>query len=54
MTIVVPHGNSPDKNAAMQGFGAELIVHGHDYQAARERAGESAPSAASRPSPLPP
>jgi threonine dehydratase len=38
VTIVVPEGNSPDKNAAMRGFGAELIVHGHDYQAAREHA----------------
>ena len=38
VTIVVPEGNSPDKNAAMRGFGAELIVHGHDYQAAREQA----------------
>jgi threonine dehydratase len=38
VTIVVPHGNSPDKNAAMRGFGAELIVHGHDFQAAREHA----------------
>ena len=36
MTIVVPHGNSPDKNAAMRGFGAELIEHGDDFQAARE------------------
>ncbi|MEO7370442.1 MAG: threonine dehydratase, partial [Ilumatobacteraceae bacterium] len=36
VTIVVPHGNSPDKNAAMRGFGAELIEHGHDFQAARE------------------
>ncbi|MEY2523685.1 MAG: threonine dehydratase, partial [Ilumatobacteraceae bacterium] len=24
VTIVVPHGNSADKNAAMRGFGAEL------------------------------
>jgi threonine dehydratase len=38
VTIVVPEGNSPDKNAAMQGFGAELITHGHDFQAAREHA----------------
>jgi threonine dehydratase len=38
VTIVVPHGNSPDKNAAMKGFGAELIEHGHDFQAAREHA----------------
>ncbi|MGA3352726.1 MAG: threonine dehydratase [Acidimicrobiales bacterium] len=38
VTIVVPEGNSPDKNAAMTGFGAELVVHGHDFQAAREHA----------------
>jgi len=38
VTIVVPDGNSPDKNAAMRAFGAELIVHGHDFQAAREHA----------------
>ena len=38
VTIVVPTGNSPDKNAAMRGFGAELIVQGHDFQAAREHA----------------
>jgi threonine dehydratase len=37
VTIVVPKGNSPDKNAAMRAFGAELIVAGHDFQAARER-----------------
>jgi threonine dehydratase len=37
VTIVVPHGNSPDKNAAMRGFGAEVLEHGHDFQAARER-----------------
>ncbi|MEP7203241.1 MAG: threonine dehydratase [Ilumatobacteraceae bacterium] len=36
VTIVVPHGNSPDKNAAMIGFGAALIEHGVDFQAARE------------------
>jgi threonine dehydratase len=39
VTIVVPERNSPDKNAAMSSFGAELIVHGHDFQAAREHAG---------------
>lgn len=38
VVIVVPEGNSPDKNAAMEGFGAELIVHGRDYQEAREYA----------------
>jgi len=36
--ILVPHGNSADKNAAMRGFGAEVIEVGHDYQAAREHA----------------
>lgn len=34
--VVVPHGNSVEKNAAMRAQGAELIVHGHDYQAALE------------------
>lgn len=38
VTIVAPFGNSPDKNAAMRAFGAELIEHGHDFQAAREHA----------------
>jgi threonine dehydratase len=38
VTIVVPNGNSPDKNAAMRRLGAELIVHGHDFQSAREHA----------------
>ena len=37
-TIVVPHGNSPGKNAAMQAFGAELIEHGRDFQEALEHA----------------
>ncbi|MGH1503591.1 MAG: threonine dehydratase [Acidimicrobiales bacterium] len=36
VTIVVPHGNSVEKNAAMRGFGAELIEHGADFQEARE------------------
>jgi len=38
VTIVAPHGNSPDKNAAMRAFGATLIEEGHDFQAAREHA----------------
>ena len=29
--IVVPHGNSREKNAAMRAWGAELIEHGHDF-----------------------
>lgn len=37
-TIVVPHGNSVEKNAAMRAFGARLIEHGHDFQAAKEHA----------------
>ena len=37
-TIVVPFGNSPDKNAAMRAWGAHLVEHGHDFQAAREHA----------------
>ena len=37
-SIVVPRGNSVEKNAAMRALGAELIEHGEDFQAARERA----------------
>lgn len=36
VTIVVPEGNSPDKNAAMKAFGADLVVHGKDFQESRE------------------
>lgn len=36
VTIVVPEGNSPDKNAATEAFGAEVVVYGSDFQAARE------------------
>jgi threonine dehydratase len=41
-TIVVPRGNSVEKNAAMRALGAELIEHGDDYQAAREHSIELA------------
>ena len=34
-TIVVPHGNSVEKNAAMRALGVELVEHGDDFQAAR-------------------
>ncbi|HZU23385.1 MAG TPA: threonine dehydratase, partial [Terriglobales bacterium] len=34
--IVVPEGNSTEKNAAMQALGAELLVHGADFQEALE------------------
>jgi len=37
-TIVVPHGNSLEMNAAMRALGVELIEHGADFQAAREHA----------------
>src|SRR6185437_855390 len=40
--IVAPHGNSRDKNAAMRAFGAELVEHGHDFQAAYEYSRELA------------
>jgi threonine dehydratase len=38
VTIVVPHGNSTEKNAAMRAQGARLIEHGEDFDAAREQA----------------
>ncbi|HEV8029442.1 MAG TPA: threonine dehydratase [Stellaceae bacterium] len=37
-TIVVPHGNSVEKNRAMAAFGATLVEVGHDFQAAYEYA----------------
>lgn len=33
-TVVVPFGNSQEKNQAMRALGAELIEHGEDFQAA--------------------
>jgi threonine dehydratase len=38
VTIVVPRGNSVEKNAAMRAFGAELVEHGEDFQDASEHA----------------
>jgi threonine dehydratase len=35
-TIVVPHGNSVEKNAAMRALGGTLVEHGSDFQAAYE------------------
>lgn len=35
-TIVVPHGNSLEKNAAMRALGVTLIEHGDDFQESRE------------------
>ncbi len=42
VTIVVPRGNSVEKNRAMRAFGAELIEHGNDFQEAAEHAQELA------------
>ena len=38
VTIVVPSGNSVEKNHAMRAYGARLVEHGEDFQAAREEA----------------
>ncbi len=35
-TIVVPFGNNPEKNAAMQAYGARLVEYGRDFDEARE------------------
>lgn len=40
--IVVPNGNSREKNAAMKALGAELIESGDDFQAAFEHASQMA------------
>ena len=42
VTIYVPSGNSVEKNRAMRAFGADLVEHGDDFQAAREEAGRRA------------
>ena len=34
--VVAPHGNSPEKNAAMRALGVELIEEGNDFQEACE------------------
>ena len=39
-TIVAPEGNSREKNAAMRALGAELIVFGEDFEAARTHAAQ--------------
>ena len=42
VTIVIPQGNSREKNAAMRALGAELVEVGRDFDAAREAAGRMA------------
>ena len=34
--IYMPRGNSVEKNAAMESFGAELVEYGHDFDEAKE------------------
>lgn len=41
-TVVVPRGNSVEKNAAMRALGATIVEHGADFQEAREFAGQLA------------
>ncbi len=36
--VVVPHGNSVEKNRAMRALGAELVEHGDDFNAALDHA----------------
>ena len=36
--IVVPQGNSVEKNTAMRGFGGEVVEYGRDFDEAREEA----------------
>jgi threonine dehydratase len=38
VVIVVPYGNSREKNAAMRAQGAEIVEFGNDFQEAREHA----------------
>ena len=33
-TVFVPEGNSPDKNTAVKALGGEIVVKGHDFDAA--------------------
>ena len=37
-TVVVPQGNSVEKNAAMRALGVQLIEHGSEFQESREHA----------------
>jgi threonine dehydratase len=44
VTLVVPRGNSVEKNAAMRSFGADVIEEGNDFDQAREKATQLAES----------
>lgn len=39
-SVGIPEGNNPEKNDAMQAYGAELIIHGRDFDEAREKVEE--------------
>ncbi len=36
--VVVPEGNNPEKNRSIEALGAELVIHGRDFDAARPHA----------------
>lgn len=42
VTVLVPAGNSVEKNVAMRGWGAAVVEHGRDFDAARIEAGRRA------------
>ena len=42
LKVLVPQGNSTEKNAAMRACGAEVIEHGEDFDTARQQAAELA------------
>ncbi|MFL5113139.1 MAG: threonine dehydratase [Microvirga sp.] len=42
VVVVVPYGNSVEKNAAMRALGAEIVEHGIDFDDAKQRATELA------------
>jgi threonine dehydratase len=44
VTVVVPHGNSVEKNAAMRALGARVVEYGDDFDMAREEAARLAAS----------
>ena len=44
-TVVVPEGNNPEINRIVESFGADLIVHGHDFYDAQSYCDELVDSA---------
>jgi threonine dehydratase len=49
VVIVVPEGNNPEKNAAMEAYGGELIVRGRDFNDAMAAAEDPRTSRRSSP-----